>query len=223
MRTRRHRLIFSGIFSGLVACALLVAMDAQEPRRQFSSQCTFNDECAPGLICAGGLCRAQCRTARDCPRGDECQTLVIDAEERPLRKLAPDEAVSSLSQEVMREPGHYLRARCVPAGFQAPKSAAAPAPPAVIAPPIIKPGTPVAPDRSQPTIEPDTSRFGNEYKSFETKDGPDACAADCSIDGRCRSWTWAKPGVRSKVALCSLNDGVPAAKKDPCCASGVKR
>lgn len=46
------------------------------PRQVLSAQCTFNDECAQPLVCAGHFCRQQCRTDRDCANGWVCQQQV---------------------------------------------------------------------------------------------------------------------------------------------------
>ncbi len=220
MPTRPDRVVFFVVVWGIVVWSPASPTDARAQRAPLPAQCTFNDECSPGLICFGGMCRAQCRTARDCPRGDVCQSVLIDGEERVLRTLAPGEAVRG-------EPGLYVRNRCVPAGFEAPNGTAvppaAPPSPGVVAPPVVGPGTPVAPGRSQTAVEPDTNRYGDDYKSFETTDGPNACVTACSTDDRCRSWTWVKPGAQSKAAVCWLKDAVPPAKRDACCASGVKR
>jgi PAN domain len=215
------------VLAALVA-AFVVSLPAWAPRLHaqrplLGAQCVFNDECAPGLICAGTVCRVQCRTARDCQRGDVCQTLVIDSQERVLRKALPNEAISVATRELLGEPGHYLRPRCVPDGFQAPDAPisrpAQPAAPA-LPPPVVKPGTSVA---SGALIETDTIRSGSDYRSFETKDGPNGCATACSGEARCRAWTWMKAGIKSKAAICALKDSVPAPTADACCASGVKR
>jgi hypothetical protein len=199
----------------LVALSLVgIAVSAArvDQARTFDRQCTFSDECAPGLICAGGFCRAQCRTARDCARGDVCQTFVIDSQEQILYRPG-NEAVSSDGQ-LPGQPGLYVRARCVPAGFVAPPRPVFRAPGAAV--PAGTPG------RTSPPIEPDTNRAGSDYRSFETTQGADVCATACANEDRCRAWTWAKPGVQTQ-AVCWLKDAVPVPKPDACCASGVKR
>jgi hypothetical protein len=199
-----------------LVCIAASAPHFEQARRSVNRQCVFNDECSPGLICAGAFCREQCRTARDCGRGDVCETFVIDSEERILRRPAANEAVASDStRALLGQPGHYVRPRCVPAGFVAPDQAV------VLAPGVAVPaGTAVTPG---PPIERDTDRAGNDYKSFETADGAEVCATACSNDERCRAWAWMKPGVQAQAAVCWLKDKVPVAKRDACCASGVKR
>ena len=201
-----------------LVCSAASAPHFEQAHRPGDRQCTFNDECSPGLICAGGFCRAQCRTARDCGRGDVCQTFVIDSEERVLRRPAANEAVASDTQALLGQPGHYVRPRCVPEGFVAPDQ------PVVLAPGVAVPAaTPATPRPTSPPIERNTNRAGSDYRSFETADGAEVCATACSSDERCRAWAWVKPGLQAQAAVCWLKDQVPVARRDACCASGVKR
>lgn len=54
-----------------------------------TGRCLFNDECEGSLICAGGVCRAQCQTDRDCNTnfGERC-----GASDQPAKRvcLPPD-------------------------------------------------------------------------------------------------------------------------------------
>ncbi len=62
----------------VLAAGLAVPAPAQlyfTPRRAIQAQCTYNHECADGLICSNGYCRAECATDRDCAGGQSC---VID-------------------------------------------------------------------------------------------------------------------------------------------------
>lgn len=74
-----------------------------------------------------------------------------------------------------------------------------------------------------PTLEPDTNRAGQDYKSFETDGEPDSCQRACADDLNCKAFTYVKRGVQRSRAMCWLKSGVPAASKSECCVSGVKR
>lgn len=41
-------------------------------KAQSGANCTFSDECADALVCAGNYCREACRTDRDCPDARPC-------------------------------------------------------------------------------------------------------------------------------------------------------
>lgn len=73
-----------------------------------SAQCTFNSDCADPLVCAGGFCRIQCKTDRDCVNGWTC---------RPLRLMdvAPGSAVPQVDETQNRcvAPGTENLARVV--------------------------------------------------------------------------------------------------------------
>ena len=71
--------------------------------------------------------------------------------------------------------------------------------------------------------EHDTDRVGMNYKKFDlnTPD-PGQCEAACLKDPNCRAFTFVHPGVQGPKARCWLKNGVPPAKGDGCCISGVK-
>jgi hypothetical protein len=73
------------------------------------------------------------------------------------------------------------------------------------------------------TVEQDTDRPGANLRVFnlDTAD-PQLCAKTCQEDTQCRAYTYVKPGVQGPKARCWLKTGVPAAKPNPCCVSGVK-
>lgn len=54
--------------SVLIVCALFGCV---APRTR-GADCVFNRDCDDPLVCAGGSCRAQCATDRDCPSGQQC-------------------------------------------------------------------------------------------------------------------------------------------------------
>lgn len=65
---------------------------------------------------------------------------------------------------------------------------------------------------------------GSDYTSFAVADAnPASCAAACSADGQCTSWTFVKPGVQGAEAMCWLKNAIPAGEWADCCISGVVR
>ncbi len=86
--------------------------------------------------------------------------------------------------------------------------------------------------RGAGVIEPRTGatefsidRLGGDYRNFEVsadaKGAP--CAAACQGDGRCRSWTYVRPGYQGAAGRCYLKDKIKAPRRKPCCISGVVR
>jgi hypothetical protein len=66
-------------------------------------------------------------------------------------------------------------------------------------------------------------RPGQDYRSFDLDSAtPALCEKACAQEARCRAWTYVKPGVQGSKARCWLKKGVPPAKRDGCCISGVK-
>ena len=74
-------------------------------------------------------------------------------------------------------------------------------------------------------IERGIDRYGGDYRNFETKPHPEGepCAKACEADGRCRAWTYARPGYIGPTARCFLKDTVKRPRRRPCCISGVVR
>lgn len=65
---------------------------------------------------------------------------------------------------------------------------------------------------------------GGDYRSFfQSSSDPRICAAACGNDGRCRAWTWVRPGVQGQRSKCWLKNRVPSARSSHCCVSGVKQ
>ncbi len=59
----------------LLGLLVSVGCGGLEPeRRGLLAECNFNDECAPGLLCAARQCRAECRTDRDCTNTWRCRS-----------------------------------------------------------------------------------------------------------------------------------------------------
>lgn len=73
------------------------------------------------------------------------------------------------------------------------------------------------------TLEQDSNRPGMDYTSFNLASAdPRLCQQACEREARCQSFTYVKPGVQGSSARCWLKTGVPAARRDSCCVSGVK-
>lgn len=73
------------------------------------------------------------------------------------------------------------------------------------------------------TLEANTDRPGQNFRVFDLeKADPSFCAQACYEDPKCRSYTYVKPGVQGPKARCWLKSGVPPAKANTCCTSGVK-
>ncbi len=71
--------------------------------------------------------------------------------------------------------------------------------------------------------EPNFDRPGMDFKNFDAaSDDPWLCESACNNDGRCKSWTYVKPGVQGPKARCWLKDGIPPLRSNSCCTSGIK-
>lgn len=79
------------------------------------------------------------------------------------------------------------------------------------------------PERIDPGMENNTNRPGADYDRFHINDNrPDRCKSECERDpGRCKAWTYVRPGIQHKLAVCYLKSVVPAPAPDNCCISGV--
>jgi hypothetical protein len=68
-------------------------------------------------------------------------------------------------------------------------------------------------------------RIGGDYRNFELPSGQSwpSCKAACEAEGRCRAWTYLRPGYAGPAARCYLKDKVKPPRRKPCCISGVIR
>ncbi len=68
-------------------------------------------------------------------------------------------------------------------------------------------------------------RIGGDYRSFELPPDPSGaqCKAACETDGRCRAFTYLRPGYAGPSARCYLKDRITRPRRNPCCISGVVR
>lgn len=77
-------------------------------------------------------------------------------------------------------------------------------------------------DTAKPFLEQGVARWGADYQRFAVLSGKaEECALACQKDGKCRSWTFVRPGIESPSAQCRLKSSVPFAAVDPCCVSGI--
>ncbi len=68
-------------------------------------------------------------------------------------------------------------------------------------------------------------RTGGDYRNFETtpQANGESCASACQAEGRCRAWTYVRPGYIGASARCYLKSRVTPPRRRPCCVSGVVR
>ncbi len=71
------------------------------------------------------------------------------------------------------------------------------------------------------SFESDTDRRGFDYQRLPGTEDAESCRDLCLRDGKCRAWTWVKPGVQEARGVCYLKDPAPAATRDTCCVSGL--
>jgi hypothetical protein len=74
-------------------------------------------------------------------------------------------------------------------------------------------------------IEWGIDRIGGDIRQFDVTADPtgNVCKAACEAEGRCRAWTYARPGYESQSAHCFLKGHLTLPRKRPCCISGVVR
>jgi hypothetical protein len=74
------------------------------------------------------------------------------------------------------------------------------------------------------SLEYDVDRPGSDYNGFDLADAnPQSCRARCANDGKCRAFTFVRPGIQGRLARCYLKNAVPQRRTDRCCVSGVKQ
>jgi len=74
-------------------------------------------------------------------------------------------------------------------------------------------------------IEWGIDRIGGDIRQFDVAADPTGgvCKAACEAEGRCRAWTYARPGYESQSARCFLKGHLTLPRPRPCCISGVVR
>jgi hypothetical protein len=78
-------------------------------------------------------------------------------------------------------------------------------------------------ERVDASMENNTDRPGSDFDRFHINDyRPDRCQSECLLKkDRCKAWTYVRPGIQHKYAVCYLKNAVPAAVSNTCCISGV--
>lgn len=99
-------------------------------------------------------------------------------------------------------------------------------------PPRVQSSCCVSGVRGAGVVEPRNSNFevaidrlGGDYRSVEVEADAkgDTCKAACDADGKCRAWTYARPGYIGKSARCFLKSQVKPPRRKPGFISGVVR
>ena len=72
------------------------------------------------------------------------------------------------------------------------------------------------------TTEPNTDRYGSDYKCLRGVETPAACRSLCADEAECRAYTWVKPGALEPPPICCLKNAVPGPTRNDNCVSGVK-
>lgn len=85
-----------------------------------------------------------------------------------------------------------------------------------------RPPVPPPPPPGGAGMETRTDRPGGDYTNFNAPNAIE-CQRACDRDGRCRAFTWVRPGVRGPRPICYLKSTVPPPRANDCCVSGVKR
>lgn len=70
--------------------------------------------------------------------------------------------------------------------------------------------------------EPNIDRPGMDYRRITAPLDPPECRSLCEKDSRCMSWTFVTRKVQGPTSFCYLKNGVPDARENDCCTSGVK-
>jgi hypothetical protein len=94
-----------------------------------------------------------------------------------------------------------------------------------VPPPLGPPRPPTSDLTGVMTIEPDTIRRGDEYRSFvidARRANPYVCRDACLREPQCMAFTYVRPDRRGGAATCQLKSSAPLATADTCCVSGVR-
>ena len=73
------------------------------------------------------------------------------------------------------------------------------------------------------TSEPGTSRRGSDYTGYDVTGDANACRNDCAKDGRCKAYTWMRPGGPGQSARCYRSSAAPPPTPEGCCVAGVRQ
>jgi hypothetical protein len=86
-------------------------------------------------------------------------------------------------------------------------------------------GAGVIEPRTDQTTEWGIDRDGGDLRILDLPADPTgaSCKTACEGEGRCRAWTYARPGYEGRSARCFLKERLTAPRRRPCCISGVVR
>ena len=78
-------------------------------------------------------------------------------------------------------------------------------------------------------MEDGKDRWGSDYGHFEfdaekkpiEEENKKECQNTCAKEDKCKSWTYVKPGIQGKNAICWLKNAVANLSTNSCCTSGV--
>ena len=75
------------------------------------------------------------------------------------------------------------------------------------------------------TTEFKMNRPGMDYRHFDLKEPlPERCREACAQEGRCKAYTYVRPGIQGALAHCWLKQAVPKPERVSWyCVSGVKK
>lgn len=85
-------------------------------------------------------------------------------------------------------------------------------------------GAPTVPG-AMGVLEYDTDRAGSDLNNPYNEapaSTPEACRARCEQDGRCKAFTWVRPGQQGPAARCWIKGALAPATRNPCCVSGAR-
>ena len=72
-------------------------------------------------------------------------------------------------------------------------------------------------------LEVDVDRLGMDYRRVELRAAdPLTCQSECVGDAGCKSFTYVKPGLHGRGAVCYLKNGEPNPTPNTCCVSGLR-
>jgi hypothetical protein len=49
------------------------------------------------------------------------------------------------------------------------------------------------------------------------------CSFACQLSNQCRAWTFVRPGIQGPSGRCFFKSPAPAATRNTCCTSGVRK
>jgi hypothetical protein len=72
------------------------------------------------------------------------------------------------------------------------------------------------------TFEQNIDRPGRDFSNSPSRGAAD-CSFACQAENRCRAWTFVRPGIQGPSGRCWLKTAAPAAVRNSCCTSGIRK